>query len=210
MGIVTMGIPREITLDLANLNGSVAFVETGTYAGATTRWASEHFARVHTIERAEAFFQAYGPELQGLQGVTAHLGDSRQVLPAILRDIGEQTTVFWLDGHWSGGQTAGEDDECPLLGELACLSGRLEDIILIDDARLFLSAPPPPHKPSQWPTISEVIAALPLSGRRHFVQVVDDVIFAVPGEDELRDCLTGYARRRSSLFWEEFARRRAG
>jgi len=210
MGIVTMGVPREITLELAELNGSVAFVETGTYAGATTRWAAGHFGRVDTIERAEIFYDAYAPELRKLAGVTAHLGDSRRLLPEILRDLGDQTTVFWLDGHWSGGQTAGEGDECPLLGELACLSHRYEDIILIDDARLFLCAPPEPLEPAQWPTLPEVLAALPDSGRRHFVQVVDDVIFAVPRDDALKDCLTGYARRRSELFWREFAERGAG
>ena len=38
----------------------------------------------------------------------------------------------------------------PLLDELQCLSERCSDIILIDDARFFLSAPLPPHDPQQW------------------------------------------------------------
>lgn len=208
MGIVTMGIPQEITIELARLNGSATFVETGTYTGGTTRWASGHFESVHTIERAETLYRKYGAALSQLGGVTPHLGDSRRILPEILRALGDRTAVFWLDGHWSGGETAGAQDECPLLDELACLANRSGDIILIDDARLFLCAPPAPHDPAQWPTLVEIVHALPASGRSHFVQVVDDVIFAVPGKDALKNCLVEYARRRSAQLLEELAQRR--
>ncbi len=208
MGIVTQGIPTEIVLELARLNGSTVFVETGTFRGDTTRWASGHFATVHTIERAERLFNLYSPDLAHLKGVTPHLGDSREILPRILGEFRGQRAVHWLDGHWSGGETAGERDECPLLDELACLSSRAEDIILIDDARYFLCAPPPPYNPSQWPTISDIVAALPGSAPKPFVQVVDDVIFSVPDSDALRNRLVAYAQRRSNSLWEELARHR--
>jgi hypothetical protein len=210
MGIVTMGIPQDITIELARLNGSATFVETGTYTGGTTRWASSHFESVHTIERAESLYNKHGPALSQLSGVTPHLGDSRRILPEILRALGDRTAVFWLDGHWSGGETAGAQDECPLLDELACLSSRSEDIILIDDARLFLCAPPAPHDPAQWPTLVEIVTALPASGRSHFVQVVDDVIFAVPRRDALQNCLVEYAQRRSAQRLQALAQPRKG
>lgn len=63
MGIVTQGIPQEIVIELARLNNSTVFVETGTYHGATTRWASHHFETVHTIERAESLFNLHSNEL---------------------------------------------------------------------------------------------------------------------------------------------------
>ena len=210
MGFVTSGIPKQIVVELAYLNGSTIFVETGTYHGGTTRWASNNFEIVHTIERAEGLYNLYRDELARIKGVTPHLGDSREILPQIVRDIGGQRAIYWLDGHWSGGETAGEHDECPLLGELACLSGRTEDIILIDDARLFLCAPPRPHNPSQWPTISDIVNALPASARKPFVQIVDDVIFSVPDEDELRKHLVDYAQRRSNDFWKEFGKLQRG
>jgi hypothetical protein len=210
MGIVTMGIPQEITIELARINGSTTFVETGTYTGGTTRWASQHFDSVHTIERAENLYKKYGVPLSQLRGVTPHLGDSRRILPEILEALGDRTAVFWLDGHWSGGETAGEHDECPLLDELGCLSDRSADIILIDDARLFLCAPPLPHDPAQWPTIVEIVQALPASGRGHFVQVVDDVIFAVPKRDALTNCLVDYAQGRSNQFWQALAQVQKG
>ncbi len=183
MGIVTSGIPSEITLELAKLNNATVFVETGTFQGETTRWAANHFDSVFTIERAESIYRSQKEKLASLAARKA---------------------VFWLDGHWSGGETAGADDECPLLGELACLSGRIGDIVLIDDARLFLCAPPHPHKASEWPTISDVVEALLRSHNRPYIQVIDDVIFAIPNEAPLKNCLINYAQERSNSFWQKY------
>lgn len=201
MGLVTLGPPGEIVLELAKLNNTTVFVETGTFQGGTTRWASGHFNSVYTIEKSESIFALNNKELSKLKGVKPLLGDSRELLPKILTEIGNRKTVFWLDGHWSGGETAGKDDECPLLGELKCLLNRKEDIILIDDARLFLSAPPLPHKPSEWPTIKEVIIALSSSGNRPFIQIIDDIIFAIPDKEPLKNTLVKYTQARSIPFW---------
>jgi hypothetical protein len=206
MGIVNMGVPQEITIELARLNKSTVFVETGTFRGGTTKWASKHFKSVHTIEQAESLYNLHSQELSQIQGVTPYLGDSRIILPKILQEVGDQRLVLWLDGHWSGGETAGQDDPCPLLGELACLAGRQHDIILIDDARLFLSAPPSPQKPGKWPTIVDVISVLQASGTP-FVQIVDDVIIVVPNEDVLKNCLVEHAQTQSNLFWGKFKKR---
>jgi hypothetical protein len=210
VGFVTFGIPQQVVIELARLNGSTIFVETGTHHGGTTRWASNNFEIVHTIERAESLYNLHSNELAQLTGVTPHWGDSRHILPQIVGDIHGQRAVYWLDGHWSGGETAGEYDECPLLDELACLSSRTADIILIDDARLFLCAPPPPHNPSQWPTISDIVNVLPSSAKEQFVQIVDDVIFIVPNVDALRNHLVDYAQRRANSFWEEFGKLQRG
>ncbi len=204
MGIVNQGIPKQIVFELAQLSSSTIFVETGTYRGSTTRWASNNFKIVHTIERSENLYRMYSNELSQIKGVTTHLGDSRDILPQIVRHIHGQRVVYWLDGHWSGGETAGEYDECPLLEELACLSTRTEDIILIDDARLFLGAPPSPHNASQWPTIVDIVNGLSLSTMNTFVQIVDDVIFIVPNEDSLRNHLVEYAQRSANNFWNVF------
>ena len=117
MGIVTMGIPQQIVIELARLNGSTTFVKTGTFHGDTTRWAASRFEIVHTIERAENLYNLHSEELARIKGVNPHLGDSRDILPQIVEAIHGQKAVFWLDGHWSGGDTAGKSDECPLLGE---------------------------------------------------------------------------------------------
>jgi hypothetical protein len=161
---------------------------------------------VETIERGKNLYDQYSPELARINGVTPHWGDSRDVLPQIVGRLGGRRAVYWLDGHWSAGATAGEHDECPLLAELSCLANRTEDIILIDDARLFLCAPPPPHDPAQWPTIPDIVNALPASGRRQLMQIVDDVIFIVPDDERLKGALLDYAQRRGGMLSQELGR----
>lgn len=205
MGMVNFGIPERIALELAQLHGATVFVETGTYRGDTAKWAADHFEDVYTIENSEILFQQHSGSLAALPNVHACCGDSRSLLPAILENIGERKGLHWLDSHWFGGDTGGgEEDQCPLLAELQALFHRTQDIILIDDARLFLSAPPMPHRPSLWPTIFEVMKALPVTDGDPFVQVVDDVIFVVPNLPHLRDPLTAWAKRRSNKFWQAY------
>jgi hypothetical protein len=200
-----MGIPQDIVISLAKLNNSTTFVETGTFQGETTKWAANYFETVHTIERAEGLHGLHSKELSQIKGITPHLGDSRKMLPQIVEQIGAQKAVFWLDSHWSGFDTAGANDECPLIDELSCLSSRYEDIILIDDARLFLCVPPPPHNPSHWPNILDIAAIFTQSDRRPFVQIVDDVIFIIPNRVDVRNHLIAYAQKRSNVFWQEFS-----
>lgn len=204
MGIVTNGIPHRITLELAKIGNCQTFVETGTCYGQTTRWASDHFRVVLTIEKAKPLYRLHSDQLASIKGVTPFLGDSRDVLPKIIGDLGPEPALYWLDGHWSGGETAGDKDECPLLDEIACLSNRTQDIVLIDDARLFLSAPPSAHDASQWPTIPDILDAFHKANLKPFVQIIDDVIFAVPNDSNLIIHLVAYAQERADSNWEAY------
>jgi hypothetical protein len=180
--------PATLCLHLANLARASVFIETGTYLGETARWAAEFFSDVRTIELGAERYAETSAALRDLSNVVCYQGDSRAVLAKIREELAGTPSVMWLDGHWSGDGTAGEDDECPLLGELECVDG-LKDIVMIDDARYFLRVPPPPHEPDQWPTLQEIVLALPPG---MFVQVVHDVIFVVP--DFLRGALTDFLR----------------
>lgn len=192
MGLVTSGIPYDIVAALVEVSGTSVFVETGTFQGSTTRWAADRFETVHTIELSRSLFDEYSDDLAKIPNVTPHFGDSATVLPGIVDKLGSESALFWLDGHWSGGETAGEENECPIIPELECLSARPNDLILIDDARLFLCAPPKPHKPEQWPTMSEIIRVVP---EDRFVQVINDVIYIVPNHEPIRACLIGLAQK---------------
>ena len=204
MGAIVQGRLSQCVQALTKINNVECFVETGTFRGGTTQWAATHFSTVHTIERSEGLYNDYNKRLRQLPGVTPHLGDSREVLPGVLQQIGDANILFWLDGHWSGGATAGEDDECPLMGELQCLTGREGDIILIDDARMFLSAPPAPHQASEWPTLVDIVHALDAAQGEIYMQVVDDVIIVVPDNELSRKTLTDYAQARSNQYWDNF------
>lgn len=204
--MVDFGVPEKIVLALAEAQDCSVFVEAGTYEGKTARWAAQHFSQVYTIENSPELYERYAAALCALPSVQALYGDSRDRLPTVLLEIGQKRAIHWLDSHWFGGETGGgEHDQCPLLEELIILGDREQDIILIDDARLFLAAPPMPHRPERWPSILDVMAVLLAKGRRPFVQVVDDVIFVVPDEPKLREILTRYAKRRNNLFWQSYA-----
>jgi len=199
MGVVTSGIPQDITIALAKKTGVRAFIETGTHHGHTTRWATTRFNPVFTIEWAEAIYRDHSPALQAL-GIKTYCGDSRKVLPEILAELKNQSALFWLDGHWSCDDTAGAGDECPLLGELRLIVGReggAKDILMIDDARLYLCAPPSYHNPNQWPTIGEIVLTLAAGGKLPYIQILNDVIFAT-WDEEAKKILTLYSQIHAS------------
>jgi hypothetical protein len=135
-------------------------IETGTYMGWSTEHVASFFEKVFSIERSEEIYKTTSERLSYLTNIVCINGHSLDVMTNELQSIIEDPNhkmVWWLDSHWSGGITAGEDDECPLLKELDIIfKYREDDIILIDDARLFLHPPPPPHKPEHWPTILDI------------------------------------------------------
>ena len=175
MGIDRFGAPQDTIGFLQQALGLDTFVEGGTFTGASARAAAATFARVHTVEKSPALLTVARRNLAGLDNVTKHEGDTRDHLPAL---AGRGRVLYWLDAHWSGGATYGQGDECPLLEELRLIFGAGGDCaILVDDARLFLSPPPRPHDPAEWPTLREVAATLP-AGWELFVR--EDVIHLVP------------------------------
>jgi len=170
-------LPEQLAAQLGQEHGIRRAVETGTFMGGGARRLSRYFDKVETIElsrryaiRAKILF-ALNPR------ISVRHGDSAQLLrPAA------EPTLYWLDGHWSGGATAGIKRECPVLDEIRATSpGQDEDCYLIDDARLFLTPPPPPHKQSHWPTFREISEVVAEVRPRHVISVVGDVIVVAPG-----------------------------
>lgn len=154
------------------------FVETGTWRGTTTRWAAERFDRVDTIEIDAAQLDSTRQALADLGNIRFHLGDSRSALPGVIDSL-QGPAVFWLDAH-KGGGFFGPGDDCPVLEEIAQIN-RLphEALILIDDARGFLSPPPPPFDWRHWPDLKTILDAA--CGPVPRVAVVfDDVIVCAP------------------------------
>jgi hypothetical protein len=153
MGIERMGPPEELVLLLGQELDARTLVETGTYQGQTAAWAAWHFERVVTVEAAPELHREAATKYGALANVEFVLGDSRDVLTSLVSAL-VGPSLFWLDSHWSGGSTCGAFGECPLLDELdAIRASPHEHAILIDDARMFESAPPLPHDPAEWPSI---------------------------------------------------------
>lgn len=157
MGTIYSGIDKKLALFIRDEFKINEFVETGTNYGDTTEWASNHFDRVFSSELSAKLYSNVTNRFKNVKNIELFYGNS----PDHIRKINTKliNPIFWLDAHWSGGETAGIGSECPLLEELNAI---LEiktycPIILIDDARLFLAPPPPPHNTSHWPSISDII-----------------------------------------------------
>jgi len=173
------GIDLTLATELRDELGLRRAVETGTFRGATARELASLFDSVVTIELSESLHKRAAAALADLPNVNAIQGHSAQVLGTLASS--DTPTLYFLDGHWSGGKTEGSEDECPVLEELVAIgAGHQHDCLIIDDARLFTSAPPPPYDPSQWPSIVEVFDAIRSRRPEHLVTLLSDQVIAVP------------------------------
>lgn len=175
-----MGPPREFIRWLRDRAKVDTFVESGTFKGVTASWAADLFDRVITIELSPEIHKETSARLSSRANISFRQGHTGSVLAEILPNMREPA-IFWLDAHWSGLNTAGREEECPLLGELALLNETpVSHFILIDDARLFTAPPPLPHQAAKWPTIWKIHEVLQQGSFHRFVIIQRDVIIAVP------------------------------
>lgn len=206
MGVVRMGPPTELLLQLARAGQINTFIEAGTFHGETASWAAGHFQQVITIEFSSTIYDHVSKKLAVIDNIQVLFGDSRSVLGDIVPQL-TASALFWLDSHWSGGETYGIDDECPILQELDIITRSAHPhLLVIDDARLFMAPPPRPHNIEQWPAIDKVIKALQTEARQYYIVIVDDVIVATPWE--YRTVLAAYCQELSTRSWRDDTRQR--
>lgn len=203
MGWVYAGVPPYMVEWGARAlpPGTVA-VETGTYRGDSTVLLARAFGRCLTIERSPRIAEKARARFTALQGVSLLVGSSRNLLKNALASC-DGPPFAWLDAHWSGGSTAGDDDPCPVLAEISVLGeafgGRA--VVLVDDARIFSCPSPADQVNNQWPTLFEVLAALEGRGWRTFV--LDDVVAGVP--PELAASFAALGSRSRTATWGRFS-----
>ena len=174
------GVPLDLAGRLRDRLGLTRAVETGTYTGLGARRLATAFDAVTTVELSEELHAKARDSLADDRRITARQGHSAQILPELVGAC-DTPTLWFLDGHWSGGPTAGEQDECPVMGELEALrGGHPDDVIFIDDARLFAAPPSPPHDPAQWPTLVELFDRIRELRPGSHVTILADVVIAVP------------------------------
>lgn len=181
MGDITHGIIKEVALLLKKSYGLSVFVETGTFLGETTAWASKNFSKVYTVEILERYIKgAKSSNCFGLGNIEFFHGESSKLIPEILSKITEPA-LFWLDAHWGGDlHYKKPEEECPLMGELEAIRNHsiTHSVLMIDDARLFVYPPPKPLTPEKWPSFGEILSTL--SQMKYVPMVVDDVIICLP------------------------------
>ena len=118
---------------------ATSLIETGTFFGQTTAFASRHFGNVVSIELCPILAQANQTAFRRQPNVNILCGDSRLLLADAVK-LCRPPILFWLDGHYSGGNTAGAAAPCPIIDELKTIGDALDIsqcALLIDDLRLF-------------------------------------------------------------------------
>jgi len=130
---------KQAVILRSGIKGGI-WIETGTHLGDTTELLATVATQVHTIEPAKELFKQAKSRLQHLRNVVVHLGSSETELEGILQSIQGDVT-FWLDGHYSAGETFQGSADTPILEELRLIARyrqRFERVVvLIDDVRCF-------------------------------------------------------------------------
>ena len=146
-------------------------VETGTYMAESTKKLARIFERVETIELSRYIALKCRVRLLPYRNVRLRRGDSTKLLKP-----STEPTLYWLDGHWSGGGTAGEDRQCPLLSEIRATSpGTFGDWYLVDDAHLFKGPLESWLDPAQWPTLDQIREVVAEARPRYELLVREDL-----------------------------------
>jgi hypothetical protein len=145
-------------------------IETGTYLGDMVYAQKDKFRRIVSIELSEAYYKKAKKRFRNDNNVTIIYGDSGKMLPEIVKQL-DGPTVFWLDGHYSGGKTAKGEKECPIFEELDAIlkNMKYKHIILIDDARSFVGA-------GDYPTIDYLFEYLKSKSGKYRTEIVHDII----------------------------------
>ena len=167
-------IKEKIFMKYSCPNGQ--WIETGTYKGMTTKFLSQKFNMVHSIEPGKILFTDACVKLNCVtqnvffedekNAIHAAISENKKIilynglsvavmsllLPKLRGDIN-----FWLDGHYSGGNTFKADKECYVQEELLIIKNNLSNFtkvtILIDDVRCFLL----PNKFRDYPDINYLV-----------------------------------------------------
>jgi hypothetical protein len=167
-------VKRRIIRSYAKSFGLKTLVETGTYRGDTVAALLHRFENIYSIELSPVLHKAAIQRFKGAKHAHLICGDSGVELEKIVERL-DRPALFWLDGHWCGGQTAKGEADTPILKELTCVleAADLGHVILVDDARLFGLDP-------EYPSLEELRALVASMSPGMEFAVDNDIVRVTP------------------------------
>jgi hypothetical protein len=192
MGLIYPGPPKELVGRLAKAEKLNLFIETGTYYGETASWAASIFKKVITIEASEKIYNQAKDKLASYTNLSHLFGDSAELLnPGIITE----PAIFWLDAHYSAGDTYEKNN--PLLTEIETINRSAHNAyILVDDARLITSRWLNEH----YCELKDIIKLLEVGDR--YIVLFEDVLIAVPRK--AKPVIDEYTNMMSEKYWHQF------
>lgn len=154
--------------------GLKILVETGTYYGDMIEAMKEVFDRIYSIELSKDLYEKARMRFKGTHKIELIHGDSGTEIQRIVDNI-NQPTLFWLDGHYSGGETARGEKDTPIFDELRHILNASDrgHVIIVDDARCFGTDP-------AYPSIEELSGFIMSRKPTLEIAVQDDSIRITP------------------------------
>lgn len=117
------------------------WLETGTYFGETTAFLAKKSPLVLTLEPMAELYEAASIRLKHLSNVEVINASSETAFASTAARLGDRVN-FWLDGHYSSGNTFRGSSDTPIELELAVISHIVQNgghvAVFIDDVRLFV------------------------------------------------------------------------
>jgi len=133
-------VKREIIRGYARAYGLDVLVETGTLYADTVRGLRKEFRQIYSIELDEHLYGVAVARCKRQANAVLLQGDSgKRIADVIARLTGP--ALFWLDAHYSAGETARGDLDTPIHAELiAVLGDGRPHVVLVDDMREFVNS----------------------------------------------------------------------
>ena len=145
-------VKQTVLKEYANHYNLRTLIETGTFHGDMVQAMKKYFDMIYSIELSDHLYEKAKYRFRKNNNVAIIHGDSGEELKNLMNKI-DTPTLFWLDGHYSAGQTAKGPQYTPILRELEHIldAPDLGHVIIIDDANCF--------KPdSPYPAIEDLTA----------------------------------------------------
>ena len=162
---------QQIISEIQRETNCKYFIETGTFQGDMIYAQRKNFQHLYSIELDPELHKKACHRFRKDQNIDIHLGDSAKVLGQLPQ---EESRLYWLDAHYSGGVTAKGNLDCPIYQEIDQIDfEKSKTVLMIDDARCFDGT-------NDYPKLVDLENYMSGKTSRHSFYVAHDIIHIIP------------------------------